>query len=38
MFQSQAAEDLSSFGHVGLTLESRIEGTSGTIAVGYLDL
>jgi hypothetical protein len=34
MFQTQQASELSSFGHVALDLESRIEGTTGTIDAG----
>jgi hypothetical protein len=34
MFQPQEAEELGSFGHVVLALESRIEGTTGTIDAG----
>ena len=34
MFQPQQAAELSSFGHVALALESRIEGTTGTIDAG----
>jgi hypothetical protein len=34
MFQPQQAADLSSFGHVALALESRIEGATGTIDAG----
>jgi hypothetical protein len=34
MLQPQKAEELSSFGHVKLALESKIEGTAGTIAAG----
>jgi hypothetical protein len=32
MFQPQKAEELGSFGHGALALESRIEGTTGTIS------
>ena len=34
MFQPQQAEELGSFGHVALDLESTIEGTTGTIDAG----
>jgi hypothetical protein len=34
MFQPQQAAELSSFGNVALALESRIEGTTGTIDAG----
>jgi hypothetical protein len=34
MFYLQEAAELSSFIHVALALESRIEGISGTIDVG----
>ena len=34
MFQFQQAAELSSFGHVALALESRIERTTGTIGAG----
>jgi hypothetical protein len=33
-FQLQQVAELSSFGHVALALESRIEGTTGTIDAG----
>jgi hypothetical protein len=33
MFQSQQAPELGSFGHVALTLESSIEGITGTIVL-----
>jgi hypothetical protein len=38
MFQPQQAAELSSFSHLSLALESRIEGNSGTIDAGYLEL
>jgi hypothetical protein len=38
MFQPQQAAELSSFGHLALSLESRIEGTTGTIDAGWLEL
>jgi hypothetical protein len=38
MFQAQQAAELISFGQVVLTLESRIEGTTGTIDAGQLEL
>jgi hypothetical protein len=31
MFQPQEAAELGNFSHVTLTLDSRIEGTTGTI-------
>ena len=31
MFQAQQAEEHSSFGYMAQTLESRIEGTTGTV-------
>ena len=31
MFQPQEAAELGSFGHMALALDSRIEGTTGTI-------
>jgi hypothetical protein len=34
MFQLQQAAEHGSFGHVALALESRIEGTTGTIDAG----
>jgi hypothetical protein len=34
MFQLQQAIELGSFSHVALALESRKEGTTGTIDVG----
>jgi hypothetical protein len=34
MFQFQQAAELDSFNHVALALESRIEGTTGTIDAG----
>jgi hypothetical protein len=34
MFQTQQAAELASFSHVALALESRIEGTTGTIDAG----
>jgi hypothetical protein len=39
MFQPQQAAELSSFGHVVLALEFRVEQISGTIIdAGYLEL
>jgi hypothetical protein len=38
MSQPQQAAELGSFGHVALPLESRIDGTTGTIDSGYLEL
>ena len=38
MFQAQQAEEHSSFGYVAQALESSIEGTTGTIDAGYLEL
>jgi hypothetical protein len=34
MFQPQQAAELSSFGHVALALESRIEGITKTVDAG----
>jgi hypothetical protein len=34
MFQPQQAAELGSFSHVALTLESRIEVTTGTMDAG----
>jgi hypothetical protein len=34
MFQPQQSAELSSFGYVALSLESKIEGTAGTIDDG----
>jgi hypothetical protein len=34
MFQPQQAAELCSFGHVALAIESRIDGTTGTIDAG----
>ena len=38
MSHPQQAGELSSFDHVALALESRIEGTTGTIGAGWLEL
>jgi hypothetical protein len=38
MFQLLQAAELCGFGHVALALELRIEGTTGTIDGGYLEL
>jgi hypothetical protein len=34
VFQPQQESELGSFGHVALALESKIEGTTGTIDAG----
>jgi len=38
MFQPRQAAEYSSFSHVALALESRIEGMTGTIDTGELEL
>jgi hypothetical protein len=38
MFQLLKAAELGSFSHIALALESRVEGTTGTIDAGYLEL
>jgi len=38
MFQPQQTAELNSFGHVALALASRIEGTTGTMDAGELEL
>ena len=37
-FQFQHAAELSSFGHVALAVESKLEGITGTIDAGELEL
>ena len=38
MFESQQKAELSSFNHVALALELKIEGITGTIDAGWLEL
>lgn len=38
MFQSQQAAEFSSFGHVALAIESKVEGVIGRVDAGYLVL
>jgi hypothetical protein len=38
MFQPEQAAEFGSFGHMALALESRIEGTTGIIDAGWLEL